>query len=108
MNTRIPIAKAAMLLTTLFSCGAFAAGEPARMNIFVDCAHPALPSQSETGELLGQSNFSQVYASRASLMAEMHRACRRTHAESLNLVINLPGRNETHGRLVANNVNGRQ
>lgn len=31
----------------------------------VDCVNPALPSQREVGEMTGQYNFSQVYATRA-------------------------------------------
>ena len=46
-------------------------------SLVIDCAHPALPSQREVGELLGQDNFSQVYDSRRALMAETHRACHR-------------------------------
>ena len=107
MNARNPFANSALLLTALFSAGAFAADPPTRMSLFVDCAHPTLPSQREVGELLGQWNFSQVYDSRLSLMGEMHRACRRNHVETLTLVIDVPNRNQPHGRLVANNTRGK-
>lgn len=104
MNACIQSVKTALLLTALFSSGAFAADPPTRVSLFVDCAHPTLPSQREVGELLGQWNFSQVYASRASLLGEMHRACQRSHVESLTLMIDVPGRSQAHGRLVANNI----
>ena len=55
-----------------------AAEAPGRaVGIVIDCARPALPSQQDVGELLGQHNFSQVYATRGRLMAEARRACRR-------------------------------
>lgn len=108
MNARNYLAKAALLSFALFSCGAFAADPPSRLSLVVDCTHQTLPSQREVGELLGQQNFRQAYASRVSLMGEMHRACQRSHAETLNLVIDVPERNQMHGRLVANNTSGSQ
>lgn len=52
-------------------------GEPAPARIVIDCARPRLPAQHEVGALLDQHNLGQVYASRAALMAEARRACRR-------------------------------
>lgn len=54
--------------------------------IVVDCARRALPSQRQVGEILGQANFSQVYASRARVMAEVGRACRKPEARHVRLV----------------------
>jgi hypothetical protein len=60
------------------------AGEPA---IVVDCAKPALPSQREVGEMTGQNNYSQVYATRARLMSEVRRACQREGITRVQLVM---------------------
>lgn len=65
------------------------ASEPA---IVVDCAKPALPSQREVGEMTGQYNFSQVYATRARLMAEARRACQRKGITRVRLVMAPPAR----------------
>ena len=108
MNACTHLAKTALLSTALFSCGALAADSPTRMILFVDCAHPTLPSQREVSELLGLQNFSQVYARRVSVIGEIRRACSRSEADSLKLVIDLPGHKHTHGRLVADNSNGKQ
>lgn len=43
----------------------------------VDCAAPKLISQREVGELTGQANFTQVYATRTRLMGDVRRACQR-------------------------------
>ena len=43
-----------------------------------DCAVPVLPSQRAVGELTGQNNVAQVYATRTRLMAEVKRACQRS------------------------------
>jgi hypothetical protein len=51
--------------------------EPTPARIVIDCARPRLPAQHEVGALLDQHNLGQVYASRAALMAEARRACRR-------------------------------
>lgn len=59
-------------------------GEP---SIVIDCAKPALPSQREVGEMTGQHNFSQVYATRARLMSEAHRACQREGVARVRLVM---------------------
>ncbi|KAF1710085.1 hypothetical protein CSC73_05210 [Pseudoxanthomonas sacheonensis] len=64
-------------------------------DIVVDCARPALPSQREVGETTGQYNFSQVYATRARLMAEAHRACRREGVTRVRLVMAPPAREST-------------
>jgi hypothetical protein len=65
------------------------AGESA---IVVDCAKPALPSQREVGEMTGQHNFSQVYATRARLMSEVRRACQRQGITRVRLVMAPPAR----------------
>lgn len=104
MNARTPFTSTALLLIALGSGGAFAAEPPTRMSIFVDCAHPTLPSQREVGELLGLQNFRQVYARRVSLMGEIHQACRLSQAESLNLVFETPDKIQIQDGLVANST----
>lgn len=92
MNTRI-----FLVLLSLFASFGVApvhaaeapVGAPA---IVVDCAKPALPSQREVGEMTGQHNFSQVYATRARLMAEARRACQREGITRVRLVIAPPAR----------------
>lgn len=46
-------------------------------SVAIDCAKPAMLSQRVVAELVGQHNFSQVYATRTRLMAEVRRACQR-------------------------------
>ncbi|MCY7313904.1 MAG: hypothetical protein LH491_09825 [Pseudoxanthomonas sp.] len=74
------IALASTLLLAA-ATSAFAAGPatatPPEAYLLVDCAAPKLISQREAGELTGQANFTQVYATRTRLMAEVRRACRR-------------------------------
>lgn len=65
-----------LLLASFHSFDSHAAESQGRA-IVIDCARPALPSQREVGDLLGQHNFSQVYATRNRLMAEARRACHR-------------------------------
>ncbi len=60
--------------------------------IVIDCANPALPSQREVGELLGQDNFSQIYNSRRTLMAEAHQACQRDGVRQARLTRAKPAR----------------
>ena len=52
-----------------------------------DCEDRALPSQREVGEWTGQHNFSQVYATRQRLMAEIGRACQQTGVEQVRVVL---------------------
>ena len=56
----------------------------------IDCANPVLPSQREVGEMTGQSNFGQVYATRARLMSQARRACQREGATRVRLVMAVP------------------
>lgn len=92
MNTRTPLTLLALLasfgLATAHATEA-PAGEP---GLVIDCAKPALPSQREVGELTGQDNFSQVYATRARLMAEAHRTCQREGITRVRLVMAPPAR----------------
>ena len=74
--TRIAVAVCLVGLT-LASASVHAGPDSSRVRIVVDCDQPKLPTQREVGELLDQHNFAQVYASRAALMAEAHRLCRR-------------------------------
>ena len=64
-------------------------------SIVVDCAKPALPSQREVGEMTGQYNFSQVYATRTRLMAEARRACQREGVARVRLVMSSPAARES-------------
>lgn len=58
----------------------------------VDCAQRSLPSQREVGGWTGQSNFSQVYATRARLMGEVGRACQKPGVRTVELVVAPDGR----------------
>jgi hypothetical protein len=60
--------------------------------LVIDCAKPALPSQREVGEMTGQYNFGQVYATRVRLMAEARRACQREGVTRVRLVMAPPAR----------------
>lgn len=72
------------------------------VRIVVDCDTRALPSQHAIGEMLGQHNFSQVYASRARVMAEVGRACQRPDTERVGLVlVNDPPRARPADRRIA-------
>ncbi|MET0813896.1 MAG: hypothetical protein ABWX88_01765 [Pseudoxanthomonas sp.] len=51
-----------------------------------DCNALALPSQREVAALTRQANFSQVYATRARLMAEVNRACQRKGAARVQVL----------------------
>ncbi|MCY7355394.1 MAG: hypothetical protein LH470_10030 [Lysobacter sp.] len=55
-------------------------------SIVIDCAHFALPTQRQVGELLGQHNASQVYASRTRLMANARRDCKGGFAQVILVV----------------------
>lgn len=61
-------------------------------NLVIDCAKPALPSQREVGEMTGQYNLGQVYATRARLMSEARRACQREGVTQVRLVMAPPAR----------------
>lgn len=50
------------------------------------CDRRSLPSQRDVGEWTGQHNFSQVYATRERLMAEIGRACQRGGIEAVQVV----------------------
>jgi hypothetical protein len=78
MNTLARIAVAASLIGTgMTPARGQTPLEPAPARIVIDCTRPRLPAQHEVGALLDQHNLGQVYASRAALMAEARRACRR-------------------------------
>ena len=51
-----------------------------------DCGHRMLPSQRQVGEWTGQRNFSQVYASRQQLMAQVGRLCRKDGIGQVHVV----------------------
>ncbi len=52
----------------------------------VDCDNRSLPSQREVGEWTGQHNFSQVYAARQRLMAEIGRSCKKADVDQVRIV----------------------
>ena len=92
MNTRTHFAILSLLASFGFAsvhATEAPAGEP---SLVIDCAKPALPSQREVAEMTGQYNFSQVYATRARLMAEAHRACQREGIARVRLVMAPPVR----------------
>lgn len=66
-----------------------------------DCQVRALPSQRQVGEWTGQHNFSQVYATRQKLMAEVARACNKTGIERVNVVMQVPADSAEPSRTVA-------
>ena len=88
------IVEAAMLIVIAIASTPAVAEQAAAptASLVIDCAHPALPSQREVGELLGQHNFSQVYDSRRALMAEARRACHRKGARYARLMGEKPAR----------------
>lgn len=88
------IVEAAMLIVIAIASTPAIAEQAAAptASLVIDCAHPALPSQREVGELLGQDNFSQVYDSRRALMAETHRACHRAGVRYARLTRAKPAR----------------
>jgi len=55
-------------------------------SIVIDCADIALPTQRQVGELLGQHNLGQVYASRNRLMANARRDCKGGVAQVILVV----------------------
>ena len=67
---------AAALLITILPLYA-QASSPQPIPFVVDCAHPALPSQSDVARFTGVDNFTQVYATRTRLMQQAARECRR-------------------------------
>ena len=56
------------------------------VRVVVDCEVRTLPSLRVIGEMLGQNNSGQIYASRARLMSEVGRACQRPGIERVGLV----------------------
>lgn len=81
MNAFLRIAASAGLAAfMLASAATHAQADPRRSRLVIDCEQLKLPTQREVGELLGQHNLGQVYASRAALMAQAHRVCLRDPA----------------------------
>lgn len=75
------IAARTLLLTLLapFSMAPLHAAEAptGEQTLVVRCDQPVLVSQRAVGELAGQQNQGQVYATRERLMGEIRRACQR-------------------------------
>nr|WP_298152195.1 hypothetical protein [uncultured Pseudoxanthomonas sp.] len=86
--------------------GSADAEDSAVPRIAIDCAHPRLPPQHEVGALLGQHNLGQVYASRAALMAEARRACRRQDARPQRVVFERAPLRPSETRRMADNRRG--
>ena len=87
--------RTALISLALVSSAAVAADRPtpslppitAQATLYVtDCDKRALPSQQAVGEWTGQRNFSQVYATRQRLMAEIGHACQRSGVEQIHVV----------------------
>ncbi|MEO6076624.1 MAG: hypothetical protein ABIP56_07440 [Dokdonella sp.] len=62
------------------------ASQPQPIPMIIDCAHPALPSQQDVARFTGIDNFAQAYATRARLLQQTSRECRRGVA-SVTLVL---------------------
>ncbi len=103
------IVEAAMLIAIAIASTPAVAGQPVAptASLVIDCANPALPSQREVGELLGQDNFSQVYDSRRALMAEAHRACHRAGVRYARLTRAKPARPVREAPRVAYDLDNR-
>jgi len=104
MNLYAPIVALVVLSAVAPAFAGSAATEEATVpRIAIDCAHPRLPPQHEVGALLGQHNISQVYASRAALMAEARRACRRHDARPQRVVFERAPLRPSETRRMADN-----
>jgi len=73
----IGLACSALAIGSAGTCRATETLDPASASIVIDCAKRTLPAQHQVGRMLDQDNFGQVYASRARLMGEVGRACKR-------------------------------
>lgn len=88
MNARICLAILPLMLVSFAAASVHATeASVGRTDIVVDCTKPSLPSQREVAEMTRQYNFSQVYATRARLMAEARRACQRQGVARVRLVM---------------------
>jgi hypothetical protein len=90
MNACIHITAACLAGSLLVSAPTRAAPDTSPRQVVIDCAQPRLPTQREVGDLLGQHNFAQVYASRAALMAEARRICARGPAQMRRVAFESP------------------
>ena len=86
-----------LLAATTSSAGTPASAPMPAPTLSFDCSAPVLPSQRAVGELTGQNNLTQVYATRTRLMAEVKRACQRSGTMRV-VVMPLP---ETRGTRLA-------
>lgn len=104
MNPYAPIVALIVLSATAPAVAGSAATDDTTVpRITIDCAHPRLPPQHEVGALLGQHNIGQVYASRAALMAEARRACRRQAARPQRVVFERAPLRPSETRRMADN-----
>jgi hypothetical protein len=91
MNTLIRLTAATCLAGSLLAPALARAGsDTSPAQVVIDCAQLKLPTQREVGELLGQHNFAQVYASRVALMAEARRICLRGPAKARRVAFEAP------------------
>jgi hypothetical protein len=89
MSIRIHIAAGLALLSAATAASAQEAVLPlltVEVRYVVDCGHRSLPSQQDVANWTGQSNFSQVYATRQRLMSEVGRACQQAGVGQVQLV----------------------
>ncbi|MEO6365723.1 MAG: hypothetical protein ABIO38_06730 [Luteimonas sp.] len=78
-------------------CSSAARAEAPQPNsIVIDCASVSLPTLRQVGDLLGQHNAGQIYASRSRLLGEARRDCKRG-ADHVVLVVDPAG--DARGRL---------
>ena len=90
MNVSTLAKTLALALATAMPLSALAS-PPQPVEITIDCAHPALPSQQEFARFTGIDNFGLAYAMRARVMIRTQRACKRG-AGQVRVVLELPKR----------------
>lgn len=103
MHLYAPLIALVVLSAAAPATAGSAGEEPTAARIVIDCAHPRLPPQHEVGALLGQHNIGQVYASRAALMAEARRTCRRAEARPQRVVFERAPLRPSETRRMADN-----
>lgn len=87
MNLRTPVLTSLALSLVALSVSA-AETRPLRLTeIIVDCNARTLPSQSDVSNLLGIDNFSEAYAARTRLMAEVGRACKKAGSQQVRVAL---------------------
>lgn len=89
MNTFFHAATVALLAALGTAAGPAARAAdppPARPFVVIDCDRAVAPPQHVIGELAGEHNLAQVYATRQRVMAEVRRGCLREGIDAVVLV----------------------